>query len=328
MYKINHSRMAAKLKTVFMGTPDFAVAPLLALAGDADIKVVAVITQEDKKTGRKQIITPPPVKTAALKLDIPVLQPSKYRNNNEIVDLLKSLKPDFFVVTAYGQILPEKILKIPRYGSINIHGSLLPKYRGASPIESAIIHGDKETGVTFMKMISKMDAGPIYNIFRIPISNDDTSLTLRKKLSLLAATQLPYVLKDIASGTIQPIEQEHSKATYCRKITKKDGYIDLKKHTATDIINMTRAYYPWPGCFLVFKDKKIKIIRAEKDSNSSDNIKPYEMIEIGKNKIGIGTKKGLLIPLELQMEGKNPVSIQDFLLGNKNLLVKLLESAR
>ncbi len=328
MYKINHSRMVAKLKTVFMGTPDFAVAPLLALAGDPDIKVVAVITQEDKKTGRKQIVTPPPVKTAAIKLDIPVLQPSEYRNNNEIIDLLKGLKTDFFVVTAYGQILPEEVLKIPRYCCINIHGSLLPKFRGASPIESAIIHGEKETGVSFMKMIRKMDAGPIYDIFRLQISNDDTSLTLRQKLSLLAATQLPYVLKDIASGTIEPIDQEHAKATYCRKITKEDGYADLNKHTSTEIINMIRAYDPWPGCFLVFKDKKIRIILAENNSNSSISVKPYEMIEMGKDKIGIGTKKGLLIPLKLQLEGKNPVSIQDFLLGNRNLLVRLLESAR
>jgi len=320
--------MVAKLKTVFMGTPDFAVAPLLALAGNPDIKVVAVITQEDKKTGRKQIITQPPVKTAAIKLDIPVLQPSAYHNNNEIINLLKGLKPDFFVVTAYGQILPEKVLEIPRHGCINIHGSLLPKYRGASPIESAIIQGDKETGITFMKMIRKMDAGPIYDIFRLQISDDDTSLTLRQKLSLLAATQLPYVLKDIAFSTIEPIEQDHAKATYCRKITKEDGYADLNKQTAAEIINMIRAYDPWPGCFLVFKDKKIKIIRAESDSNTSSPIKPYEMIEMGKDKIGIGTKKGVLIPQKVQMEGKTPVSIQDFLLGNRNLLVRLLESAR
>lgn len=320
--------MAGKLKTVFMGTPDFAVAPLLALAGDPDIKVIAVITQEDKKIGRKQIITPPAVKTAAIKLDIPVLQPSEYRNNKEIINLLKGLKPDFFVVTAYGQILPEEILKIPRYGCINIHGSLLPKYRGASPIESAIIHGDKETGISFMKMIKKMDAGPIYGIFRLQIDNNDNSLTLRQKLSLLAATHLPYMLKDIASGAIEPIEQEHAKATYCRKITKEDGYTDLNKQTADEIINMTRAYDPWPGCFLVFKEKKIRIIEAKSEHEKSKSVAPYEMIEMGKNEIGIGTKKGLLIPLKIQLEGKNPVSIQDFLLGNKNLLVRLLESAR
>ena len=179
-----------------------------------------------------------------------------------------------------------------------------------------------------MKMEKKMDTGAIYGLFKLEIADTDTSLTLRHKLSLLAATQLPYVLKDITSGTMKPIEQDHSKATYCRKITKEDGHADLNKLSAAEIINMIRAYDPWPGCFLVFKEKKIKILSAENDSKTSSPLKPYEIIEMGKDKIGIGTKKGILIPLKLQMEGKNPVSIQDFLLGNKNLLVKLLESAR
>ncbi len=322
--------MPAKIKIVYMGTPEFAVPPLLALIGDPDFKVVAVVTQEDKKIGRKQILTAPPVKTAALKFDIPVLQPPSFKNNHEIVELLKGLNADFFVVAAYGQILPQAVLDIPLRGCINIHGSLLPKYRGASPVEESLLKGDSETGISFIKMTAKMDAGPVFIIHRLEIGKNDTSPVLREKLSGLAALQITFLLKDIVSGSIEPIEQDEKKATYCKKIVKENGIIDLDKFTSSEILNMIKAYDPWPGCFLVSPEKRLKILRADADNESKEalNTKSHQSVDLSGGKIGIGTKKGLLIPLEVQLEGKNPMKIQDFLLGNKTLLARLLESAR
>lgn len=314
-----------------MGTPLFAVPPLLTLINDPVFDVTATVTQEDKKAGRKQILTPPPVKTAAVEHGIPVLQPPVIKGNNEFSDLLSELKADFFVVAAYGSILPSKILNIPRFGCINIHASLLPNYRGASPVEEALLRGDRETGVSFIKMTPELDAGPVYSIFRLPILDTDTSQTLRDKLSVLAANQLPYLLKDIISGDQPPpIEQDASKASYCRKIAKEDGQADLNIKTAREVFNMIRAYDPWPGCHLVLNDKKLRVLEADTDSVSAQALKakPYELVELDKNKIGIGTKKGLLIPLKIQFEGKKAMNIQEFLLGNRTLLAKLLDNAR
>jgi methionyl-tRNA formyltransferase len=307
-----------KIKIVFVGTPEFALAPLISLITHENFEVQAVITQEDKRIGRKQILTPPPVKILAQKYSIPVLQPPDIKNK-EIYELLKELSPDFIVVSAYGQILSQSILDIPKYGCINTHASLLPYYRGASPIEEALLNGDKETGVTFMKMVKKMDSGPIIHIERVPIAPCDTAKTLREKLATVAGSLIHLVLADMLDGLLSPIPQDETKATYCHKIYKKDGLIDLKKETAEDIKNKIRAFTPWPSCFIDIKGKKLKLIEAEVYLESK--AKPEEVVWLKKDQIGIGTKKGLIIPKKVQLEGKNPLLVQDFLRGNKDLLL-------
>lgn len=308
-----------------MGTPEFAVWPLASLAENENFKVLTVITQEDKKVGRKQVLTPLPVKVAAEKYGIPVLQPPSIKNNQEILDLLTKLTPDFIVVVAYGQILPQEMLDIPRYGSINIHGSLLPKYRGASPIEEAILRGETETGLTFIKMTKKMDAGPVMHMQRAPINPIDTAATLREKLSILAGQLVPAVLQDIVDDIAHPIEQNNSKATYCHKISKEDGLIELSNMNAREIQNHVRAYTPWPSCYLMLTDKRLKLLEVK---TSDTKAKPGEVIDLENGTIGIGTKKGCIVPLKVQLEGKAPMQIQDFLRGNKDALNALLTSAK
>ena len=314
------------INVVFMGTPKFTLPPLAALIKIELFNVLAVVTQEDKKIGRKQEITPPPAKIMALQNGIPVLQPPRVKGNTEFIDLLRGLNPDFIVVVAYGQILPKEVIDIPKYGCINIHGSLLPMYRGASPVEAALLNGDKETGITFMKIAEKLDSGDIYFAERIAIDPKDTSESVREKLSYLAGTLLPFTLKDIMDGVLEPIPQDHSKATYCKKIKKEDGEIDLRTMTAEEIINRLRAYTPWPSCFLRIDGKRIKILEADFKPDSK-NIKAGSAT-ITKDTVSLGTKKGTLILQKVQLEGKKPTSIQDFLKGNSGLFKKLLASEK
>lgn len=313
-----------KLKIIYMGTPAFAVPPLLALIEDNDFEVLSVVTQLDKKIGRKRELTPPPIKKIAQEYDIPVLQPPSIKNNKAFHDLLVSLKPDFIIVVAYGQILPKEILEIPKISCINIHGSLLPMYRGASPIEEALLHGDKETGISFIKMIEKLDAGGIYQLQRINIADEDTSTTLRFKLSHLAATTLPLLLKDITDGILTPLPQNEDLATNCHKISKTNGAADLTVDTAEEIKNRVRAFTPWPGCYLTIDGKKLKLLEVE----TSKGKESAALVTFMDNKVMLKTKKGLLIPLKVQLEGKNPMTIQDFLRGNKELFNKLLARAK
>jgi len=306
-----------KIKVVFMGTPHFALPSLQSLISDPDFNLQTVITQEDKKVGRKQLLTPPPVKLMAVHNSIPVLQPPTLRNNAEITGLIKGLKPDFIVVVAYGQILPPEILAIPRYGCINLHGSLLPKYRGASPVEESLLHGDSETGITFIQMDSKLDSGDILLVRRVPIKPEDNAIILREKLCLVGGQLLPFLLRDIIDGIIVPIPQNHSKATFCRKIRKENGLLKLDELTAVDIVNRIRAYTPWPNCFLIHKGKRLKILEAAADENSASvKAKPGEAVFTGNNQIALVTKKGLLIPKTVQLEGKKALPVQDFLRGN------------
>lgn len=315
------------IKVVFMGTPEFALAPLASLINADFIDVQAVVTQEDKPVGRKQIIIPPPIKIMALQNGIPVLQPSKIRKNVEFEHALNQLEPDFLVVTAFGKILPQNILDIPKYGAINIHGSLLPKYRGASPVEESLLQGDTETGITFIKMNEKLDAGDVILAERVKILTEDTSETLRKKLSYLAAAQLPFVLKDIIDETVNPLPQNEEFSSYCRKIRKSDGEINLLESTAKEILNKIRAYSIWPKCHIIIDGKMLKILEAEIDEESQCN--PSESHTMpDKKSVGLCTKKGLLIPKKVQLEGKKAVDIQEFLKGNAELFKKLPTKAK
>jgi len=241
-----------------------------------------------------------------------------FRLNASPDSLIKGLKPDFIVVVAFGQILPQEILDIPKDGCINLHGSLLPKYRGASPIEESLLNGDAESGVTFIKMDRKLDNGNILLVQRIEIKPEDNAVTLRAKICIVGAQLLPFLLKDIKEGLITPIPQNHSKATFCRKISKEDGLIDLATMTARGILNRIRAYTPWPQCHLIKNGKRIKIIEAEIDENSdnANQARPGGTLTLAPGKIGLGTKEGLLIPKFIQLEGKKACSVQDFLRGN------------
>lgn len=318
----------AKIKIVYMGTPDFAVLPLQSLLNDDSFEISAVITQPDQKVGRKQLLTPSPLKIFALQQGLTVLQPEEINKNNQILTLLKSLKPDFMIVVAFGQILNNDLLGIAKYGAINIHGSLLPKYRGASPVEEALLNGDNVTGVTFIKMSERLDAGPILLIQRLTIAPQDNVLTLRKKLSLMAATQLPYLLKDIIEGVIQPIEQNNNNATFCRKIKKGNGIIDLNKMSAIQIHNMVRAYTPWPSAYLIADNKRLKILETELTDLQAKNLQPGQTIQLPDQKFALVTKEGALMINKVQLEGKNPTPIQDFLRGNKDFFKKILANPK
>jgi methionyl-tRNA formyltransferase len=299
------------MKIIYFGTPEFAVKPLENLYKGDNIEILAVVTQPDKPQGRKQIMTASPVKDCAIKLGLKVIQPN---NKKELAEELKKMeKVDFFVVIAYGMILSKEVLDMPKLGPINVHASLLPKYRGASPIQEALLHGDKETGVSIMAMDEAMDHGDVYLIKRMAIDEQDSLETLTYKLSIMSAQILPQVLEDIKNGDLSPIPQHHQKATFCHKIEKEDGKIDFNK-SAVEIKNMLRAFTPWPGIFTDFNGKKLKII----ESNVSD-----EQIEAGKFKVDgkilkIGTKKGSLIPSKLQIEGKSVMDVASFLNGYRS----------
>ena len=291
----------------YFGTPEFAVPALKILSVDPFFNILGVVTQPDKP-GNRNKITPPPVKIAAEQMDLTIFQPKKL--DKEFLAKIEENKPDIIIVAAYGEIIPKKLLEIPKYGCINIHPSLLPKYRGASPLQEALLNGDEETGIAFIKLDEELDHGPVYLIKRVPIEKNDKLTTLSNKLAELSAGLLPFVLKDIKEEAITPIPQEDSKATFCRKIDKKDGEIDLKR-PVDEILNQIRALNPWPGTFLTLKDKNIKILEAT-------TLPANE--EINKKTIAFKTSTDLLIPTKLQVPGKNPMTASEFLNGYRDLL--------
>ena len=297
------------IKIVFAGTPEFASPILKALIKDNRFEVAMVVTQPDKPGGRKGILTSPPVKTLAVTNGIVVKQPEKIA---DIEDKLNQIKPDLFVVAAYGQILPESILKIPAFGAINVHASLLPSYRGASPIQEAILRGDKKTGITFQLMNKFLDQGDIVEQIEITIGNDDSYPLLAKKLSGLTASLLPDILARFVSGKITSVPQDSGKATYCRKISKEDGLLDFQKESAESMVRKVRAYNPWPGCFTFLNGKRIKINSAAVGEQKIDT---GECLKLKNNRIGIGTKKGAFLPLTLQPEGKKEITASEFVRG-------------
>ncbi len=304
-----------KIKIIFAGTPDFGLPSLKALIKSEDCEVVLVITQEDKKIGRKQILTSPPIKIEAQKHNIPVLQPKKII---EAKKQISELNPDLMVVIAYGQIIPKEILNIPTYGSINIHGSLLPKYRGSSCVQAPILNGDKETGVTIMKMDSGLDTGPILKQNKIKLAPGETTESLYKKLSKLGADFLLPTLKEYIAGNIKPKAQNNSKASYISKLTKKDGRIDWNK-TAEELERFIRAMYSWPGAFTEINGKLLKIIEAGEILNIN-NYKPGNFFLI-KNKLAVQCGQNALAIKKIQPSGKKIMTAKEFIQGNKKLII-------
>ena len=299
------------MKIVFFGTPEFPIPSLEVLAKIPGIEIAAVVSQPDKKVGRGKKMTPPPVKVAAKKLGLKILQP---KNKKELEKKLQKIKADLFIVIAYGMILSKNILEMPKYGAINVHASLLPKYRGASPIQETLLNGDKETGISIIKMDSELDHGDIIIIKRIDIDKNDNLETLSIKLATLSCNILPLALLDYIDGLLKPISQKHKNATYCKKIKKEDGKIDWKK-SAEEIQNMIKAYTPWPSVFTEVKGKKLKISEANTDETK---LKPGEFL-IENKILKIGTKKGTLLPTKVQLQGKKEMDIKSFINGYKSL---------
>ncbi|MBU1445947.1 methionyl-tRNA formyltransferase [Patescibacteria group bacterium] len=302
------------MKILFFGTPAFSVPFLATLAHDEEIEIVAVVTQPDKPVGRKKIVTAPAVKDFAQnELDIPVLQPKRIKGNNEFLDLVQNMNLDFIVVVAYGMIFPEELLEIPKYGCVNVHTSLLPKYRGASPIQSALLNGDKNTGVSIMNMEEEMDTGGIYLIRKIEIGEKDDAISLSNKLSEIGAVMIPLALKDIADRVLSPIPQNETNATYCKKINKEDGLIDPANETSDEILNKFKAFIFWPQIHMIYENKKIKLLQIDK-FKIEQKVSPGQFIAYEGNLL-LGTKEGTLKIDQLQPEGKNSMQAKDFMNG-------------
>ncbi|MBR3804182.1 MAG: methionyl-tRNA formyltransferase [Clostridia bacterium] len=297
------------MKLIFLGTPDFAV-PVLRAINNSKHEILAVVTQPDRPVGRKAIITPCAVKSEALNLGLKVLSYEKIRL--EGVEDLRALNPDIMVTCAFGQILSQEILDIAKRGVINVHASLLPKYRGSAPIQYSVINGDSETGVTIMQTGLEVDSGDILLQSSLKIGEDETAGELFDRLSILGADMIVDALDKIERGEITPIKQDHSKATHVKMLRKEDGVIDFSK-PAIEIKNLIRGLNPWPIAFTRYEDKTLKIFKAKVVDGSGV---AGEVISSDKTIIVATGDKALEIE-ELQLEGSKRMSAKEFLLGRK-----------
>ncbi|HTB86121.1 MAG TPA: methionyl-tRNA formyltransferase [Candidatus Sulfotelmatobacter sp.] len=302
------------LRIIFMGTAELSRASLEKLCAGKNFSVAAVVTQPDKPKGRELKLTSSPVKILAGNFELPVLQPLKARDEKFISEL-RALKPDLLVVVAYGQILPQSILDVPKYGCINVHTSLLPKYRGAAPIQRAIADGETETGVTIMKMDAGLDTGPILSTRRTPISPADDSQILHDRLAQLGAELLVETIPDFVAGKILPQPQPSQGASYAAKIKKEDGQINWND-PAERIYNRLRAFTPWPGVFSFLQtDDKPQLLKVWKAGVTGQSGGAGEILSADKNGIVVGCGKDSLRILELQREGGKRLPAQEFLAG-------------
>ena len=299
------------MKVLFMGTPDFAVSTLKSII-EAGHELIGVVTQPDKVRGRGSKVSYSPVKEAALEYNLKVYQPVKVRDE-EFIQMVDDMQPEVIVVAAFGQILPKRLLDIPPYGCINVHASLLPKYRGAAPIQAAILNGEEETGITIMHMDVKLDTGDMILQESIPISKDDTGGSLHDKLALLGGELLVKALDKLKDGSAKRIPQDDSKATYVKMMDKEMGRIDFNQ-PATVIERMIRGLNPWPSAFTKYEGKNMKLWRAEVVESSSD-AKPGEVIEADKESFIVMTAKDALVIKEVQLECKKRMPCAAFLRG-------------
>lgn len=299
------------MRIVFMGTPEFAV-PSLKLLVEQSYEVVAVVSQPDRPKGRKKTLTPPPVKEAALSLGLPVLQPERMRSS-EAVEQLAQYKPDLIVTAAYGQILPKAVLDMPQLGCINVHGSLLPKYRGGAPIQRSIINGELETGVTIMYMAEGLDTGDMISKVSIPITDQDTSGTIFEKLSKAGAQLLGETLPSIADGSVRAVPQNDKEATYAPNLTREDERIDWN-NPARAIFNQVRGLSPMAGAFTYLNGEVFKIwtcsARYGQTGKASGTI-----IAIDNDGLHVQTGAGVLVVNEVQPSGKKVMSAAQWLQG-------------
>ena len=301
------------MRIVFMGTPDFAAASLKKLI-DEEYDIAAVFTQPDKPRDRGMKLSYSPVKELALENNIPVYQPTKLRDGTA-TELIKSLRPDILVVVAYGRILPDDMLEVPKYGAINVHASLLPKYRGAAPIQWAVLNGDKITGVTTMYLASEMDTGDIIYTAETEIGEFETSGELFDRLMVMGAELLDRTLRDIEAGTAPRTQQDHSKASYVKMLDKSFSPIDWAK-TPREIIKQIYGLQPWPVATAELDGKVFKIYSAEYTQNKTVKA-PGSVVSAGKKGIEIACLDGETVRItELQAAGKKRMKASDYLLGH------------
>lgn len=301
------------MKVVYMGTPDFAVPPLRALV-KAGYELVGVVTQPDKPKGRSKTLLPPPVKEEALKYNIPVYQPLKVREP-EFMETLKNLAPDVIVVAAFGQIIPKAILDLPEFGCLNIHASLLPKYRGAAPIQQAVINGDKEAGVTIMKMGTGLDTGDMISRASVFLAEDETGGSLFDRLSELGAELLVKTLPSVFDGTaVYEPQPEESPTPYAGMITKQMGLLDFQKDAET-LERLIRGLNPWPSAYTYLNGKTLKIWKAAVKKSGSEPENPGTIIKADKDGIHVVCGQDILILQEVQLEGKKRMDAAAFLRG-------------
>lgn len=311
------------MKIIFMGTPAFAL-PGLDEIHRRGIEIAAVVTRPDRPAGRGKPLTAPPVKERGLELGLDVWQPASL-NNPGLLDRFKELGPALFVVSAYGKFIPDKVLSTARYRGINLHPSLLPRYRGAAPIQWALINGDSQTGVTIIEVADKMDAGAIYDQRSVDILPDDNAGTLFQKLAEEGGHLLADVVEQITKGEADPHPQDESQVTFAPRISKSDGRINWHD-SATDINNRIRGLYPWPGAFTTLSSPKgpktLKIIRAQVLSGGGET--PGEVLKSNGETLIVSTEKETLRLLEIQLEGKRPLPAAEFLRGHRILSGEIL----
>jgi len=303
------------MNIVFMGTPAFAV-PSLEMLIEEGYNVAAVVTQPDRPQGRKKVLTPTPVKEAALRHGIPVLQPQRLRNPEAVAELAE-YKPDLIVTAAYGQILPKSVLDMPPLGCLNVHGSLLPAYRGGAPIQRSIINGEKVTGITLMYMAEGLDTGDMIARVEVPIEDDDTAGTMFDKLSLAGARLLKEQLPTLVQGKVAAEPQDESKATYAPNLTREDEKIDWTK-TSRQIYDQIRGLVPYSGGFTLWNGDVFKVwacAKPEKSDQGKGDAEPGTVLEVGESGIVVKTGDGVLTLLTVQPSGKKAMDAAQFARG-------------
>ena len=302
----------APWRIVFFGTPSFALPTLRGLLERPD-EVVGVVTQPDREKGRGRKVVVSPVKELVFQQGLTLLQPEKVKEET-FQEVARGLKPDLFVVVAYGQILPKSLLSIPKYGAVNVHASLLPRYRGAAPIAWAILKGEKVTGVTTMAMDEGMDTGDILLQTEVPISDKETCETLHDRLALLGAQLLLKTLENMEKGNVGPIPQDPSKATYAPPLKKEDGHIDWKREAA-EIDRQVRAFHPWPGAFTKWGDRLLRIYRGGIRERTPAG-KAGAVVWVGSDFIEVEAGKDSYLIAEVQLEGRKKMTVREFLSGH------------
>lgn len=302
-----------KYRLLFMGTPEFSVPSLIGLASTE--QVTLVVTNPDRPRGRGRSVVPPPVKVAALDLEIPVYQPEKIKQSPHVVRRIADEKPDVIVVVAYGKILPPELLEIPEFGCINIHASILPKYRGAAPINWAIINGEKKTGISIMRMDEGMDTGPVLLVKEEPVYEDDTAKTLSERLSRVGAEAILEAMALLKESRLVAVAQDDGEATYAPMLKKETGRIEWAKG-ANKLRNFVRGLYPWPAAHTTLKGRNLKVIACEVEPLPFREGKiPGEITEVRRDGIVVQCGEGKLLLTRLQPEGKKEIDAWSFVQG-------------
>ncbi len=302
------------VRIVFFGTPQFAVPTLVRLLGSTH-PVVGVVTQPDRPRGRGQHVTEGPVKATAIAHGVPALQPDRLKTP-EFLQAFSALSADLGVVAAYGKILPDDVLRVPRYGLINVHASLLPRWRGAAPIERAVMAGDPETGVSIMRVVRQLDAGPTFATVTRPIGPDETSDVVERDLAQMGADLLVDVVEQIANGRANETPQDETGATYAPRITKEEGLVDWSQ-PAIAIHNKVRGLHPWPHAFTFFGKDRFILLRTSVDATAVSSAAPGTIIAAAGDRFEVATGQGVIRVVEIQPEGRRPMPPRQFLAGHR-----------